>query len=153
MKPIKYEERLNGPWTEGLFILLTVLFLLLFGWLRLFNELYFLAGVCLVLSVIFLFYSLNYMILVIRITDDFLIFKFGLITWKWPLENLGECRLDDDLPKHLKYGGAGIHGYLHHHRYRISFNFLEHSRVVVTLNKVKGTVQEVSFSTRASRKR
>lgn len=148
MNPNKYEERLNGPWTEGLYILLTVLFILLFGWRYQAAGLDFLAGVFFVLCLVFIFYSLNYLTLVIQITDHFLIFKFGLITWKWPLENLGEVRLDDDLPWHLKYGGAGIHGYRHRQCYRLSFNFLEHPRVVVTLMHKKGPVQAVSFSTR-----
>jgi hypothetical protein len=52
------------------------------------------------------------------------------------------------VPMIKKYGGAGIHGMFHKKRYRISFNFLEHPRVVVSLKEKKGPVQGVTFSTR-----
>jgi hypothetical protein len=33
-------------------------------------------------------------------------------------------------------------------RYRASFNFLEHPRVVIALRRRRGPVQDISFSTR-----
>jgi Ca2+/Na+ antiporter len=148
MNPIKYEEQLRGPWTTGLFLLLTALFWQLLTWRYRLSGLDFLAWVFLIFFAIFLFYSLNYTTLVVRIDEQALVLTFGLITWKVSLENIRDCRLDDDLPRLLRYGGAGIHGYNHRRRYRISFNFLEHPRVAVTLKKKKGPIQEVSFSTR-----
>jgi hypothetical protein len=47
----------------------------------------------------------------------------------------------------MKYGGAGIHFMLIHKRYRVSFNFLEHPRVVIALKRKAGWVRDVSFST------
>jgi hypothetical protein len=48
----------------------------------------------------------------------------------------------------MKYGGAGIHFMLVRTRYRVSFNFLEHPRVVIALRRRAGPVRDVSFSTR-----
>jgi hypothetical protein len=45
-------------------------------------------------------------------------------------------------------GGAGIHFISVRGRYRVSFNFLEHPRVVIALKKKRGLVRDVSFSTR-----
>ncbi|NIM94506.1 MAG: hypothetical protein GTO18_12460 [Anaerolineales bacterium] len=78
---------------------------------------------------------------------EFLKLKFGIITWTTPLDNVGECRIDD-LPVLMKYGGAGIHFMFIGKRYRASFNFLEYPRVVIALNRKVGIVQDVSFSTR-----
>jgi hypothetical protein len=62
------------------------------------------------------------------------------------LDNIDECR-QDDLPILMKYGGAGIHFMLIQGRYRASFNFLEHPRVVISLKKRAGPVRDISFST------
>jgi hypothetical protein len=48
----------------------------------------------------------------------------------------------------MRYGGAGIHFMLIRKRYRASFNFLEHPRVVITLRRRAGFVRDISFSTR-----
>jgi hypothetical protein len=45
-------------------------------------------------------------------------------------------------------GGAGIHFMVVGKRYRASFNFLEHPRVVIALKRKAGLVRDVSFSTR-----
>jgi hypothetical protein len=47
----------------------------------------------------------------------------------------------------MKYGGAGIHFMFVHKRYRASFNFLEHPRVVIGLKRKAGLVKDISFST------
>ena len=73
--------------------------------------------------------------------------RFGLFTWKVPLENVEVCRLDD-APALMRLGGAGIHFMSVRGRYRASFNFLDHPRVVVAFKRRVGPVQDLSFSTR-----
>ena len=64
-----------------------------------------------------------------------------------PLANIEECRLDE-LPAVMRYGGAGIHFMSIGGRYRASFNFLEHPRIVIALKRQAGPVRDISFSTR-----
>jgi len=97
--------------------------------------------------IFFLFYSVNYRTLIIRLTPESLKLKFGVFTWTIPLDNIEECR-HDDLPMVMRYGGAGIHFMLIRRRYRASFNFLEHPRVVIAFKKKAGLVRDISFSTR-----
>ncbi|MDH3944005.1 MAG: hypothetical protein OEV06_07935, partial [Anaerolineae bacterium] len=49
-------------------------------------------------------------------------------------------------------GGAGVHLMMVEGRYRVSFNFLEHERVVLRLKRKRGPVRDVSFSTGAAEK-
>jgi hypothetical protein len=70
-----------------------------------------------------------------------------MIGWVIPLNNVSDCKLDDNLPILTKYGGAGIHFMVFRKRYRASFNFLEHPRVVIELKKKAGLVRDISFST------
>lgn len=142
-----YDEVLFSRRTEFLFITLTVLFLLLFIWRMLASSLDFLAGIFLFFFCFFLFYSLNYRMLIIRITSGALKLSFGIFKWVIPLDNVGECQLDDDLPVLMKYGGAGVHFMLVHKRYRASLNFLEYSRVVIRLKRKAGFMWDISFST------
>lgn len=90
-----------------------------------------LASVLLFFSCFFLFYSVNYRILVIRLTSKSLKLSFGIFRYAIPLDKVHECQLDDDLSLLMKYGGAGIHFMCIRNRYRVSFNFPEHSRVVI----------------------
>jgi hypothetical protein len=142
-----YDERVTSTRTEVLFVSLTILFFLLFvrrvtagGW----NIL---AAVFLCLSGFFLFYSLNYRTLTIRLTVESLKLTFGVFTWTVPLGNVEECRLDH-IPVLMRMGGAGIHFMSIRKRYRASFNFLEHPRVVIAFKKKVGPVRDISFSTR-----
>jgi hypothetical protein len=48
----------------------------------------------------------------------------------------------------MRMGGAGIHFMIIRKRYRASFNFLEHPRVVIALKRNAGLVRDISFSTR-----
>lgn len=64
-----------------------------------------------------------------------------------PLANIEECRLDA-LPALMRYGGAGVHFMGIGGRYRASFNFLEHPRIVIALKRKAGPVRDISFSTR-----
>jgi hypothetical protein len=95
----------------------------------------------------FLFYTINFRTLVLRLDRESLRLKFGLFCWKVPVKNIRECRLDK-LPTVMRYGGAGIHFMLIRGRYRASFNFLEHPRVVIQFKEKVGPVRDISFSTR-----
>jgi hypothetical protein len=142
-----YSEKLSSKWTELLFIALTLSFLLLLIWRVMAGGVDFLAGIFFFFFVVFLFYSLNYRTLIIRLTLESLKLSFGILTWTIPLNNVGEIQPDDDLPLLMKYGGAGIHFMLVRKRYRTSFNFLEYPRVVIGLKRKAGLVRDVSFST------
>ena len=142
-----YNEKVVSKRTEFLFVALTILFCLLFIWRVIASRLDMLASVFLFFFCFFLFYSLNYRILTIRLTSESLKLSFGIFRWAIPLNNISECQLDDDLPILMKYGGAGIHYMLVHKRYRASFNFLEHSRVIIGLKRKAGLVRDISFST------
>ena len=143
-----YHEKISSRKTESLFVALTCLSLMLLIWRITASSFGVLGSIFLFLFCLFLFYTLNYRILVICFTLDFLTLRFGVFTWKIPASNISECKLDDDIPPMKKYGGAGIHFMVVHKRYRASFNFLEYSRVVVKLKKKAGLVSDVSFSTR-----
>lgn len=144
---IIYQEQVSSTRTFLLFLVLTLIFFLLFIWRLSAVCLDFLACLLLTFSIMFLFYLVNYRTLLIRITNKSLMLIFGIFHMSIPLENISDFRLDE-LPPLLKYGGAGIHFMTVYNRYRISFNFLEYSRVVITLDRKLGLVQDVSFSTR-----
>jgi hypothetical protein len=139
-------EELSSPRTQLLFVALTVLFGALAAWRTRAARASLLARVFLCLAAIFLFYALNYRKLVIRLTPTALRLTFGLFTWTAPLDNVASCR-HDELPALQRLGGAGIHFMMVGQRYRVSFNFLEHPRVVVALKNPAGPVCDVSFST------
>ena len=146
-KNVKYYEKLSSKRTEWLFIALAVLFLLLFIWRVNVSRGNGLVIAFLVLSCVFLFYMVNYRMLVIRITANNLKLAFGIFTWTVPLNNIESCSLDE-IPLFMKYGGAGTHFMMIRKRYRASFNFLEYPRVVVAFKKKVGPVRDISFSTR-----
>jgi hypothetical protein len=141
-----YREKLSSSKTEALFLALTVLFFSLFGWRLAAVRLELLAAVLLVLGCVFLLYSLNYRTLEIRLSSESLQLKFGVFTWRVPLANIASARLDH-LPILKRLGGAGIHFMAVRGRYRASFNFLEHDRVVIAFRNKVGPVQDLSFST------
>ena len=72
---------------------------------------------------------------------------FGIFTWRVPLDNVAECRLDD-IPLMMRMGSVGIHFMTIRKRYRASLNFLEHPRVVIAFKRKAGPVRDISFSTR-----
>jgi membrane protein YdbS with pleckstrin-like domain len=143
---IFYEEKLSSIKTTFLFLVLAMLFLALLFWRACSAAFDTLAIVILGFSVFFLFYSVNYRTLKIYITQEAVKLVFGIFAWTIPVENIQEFELDH-LPLVLSMGGAGIHFFVAHGRYRVSFNFLEYPRVVITLKKKRGLVQDVSFST------
>jgi len=141
-----YDEKLQSNKTETLFIVFTILFFALFVWHI--NNVNYSAWriVFICLSVFFLFYTINYRTLLIHLTPEKLLLKFGIFTWTVPLENIADCRLDN-ISASMRYGGAGIHFMLIKGRYRVSFNFLEYPRIVIALKSKQGFVRDVSFST------
>jgi Ca2+/Na+ antiporter len=143
-----YEERLSSNRTEALFLALTILFLMFLIWRVNASGLDVIAVVFLFLFCFFLFYSVNYRTLIIRLTPESLKLTFGIFTWTVPLDNVKECRLDDDIPLLMRMGGAGIHFMFIRKRYRASLNFLEYPRVVIALKRKAVLVRDISFSTR-----
>jgi len=105
-----------------------------------------LAAVFLVFFAFFLFYSLNYRLLTIRLTPEHLKLGFGIFTWTVPLDAIKDCCLDD--VSLWRIGGAGIHFTSIGRRYRAMFNFLEYDRVVIRLKEKRGPVWDIVFSTR-----
>ena len=142
-----YEERVSSSRTQALFSGLTILFFVLLVWRVSMVSLDAVSVVFFCISIFFLFNSLNYKTLVIRITSEALKLKFGIFAWTIPLDNVEACRLDDP-PLLMRYGGAGIHFMFVRKRYRVSFNFLEYPRVVIALRRRVAIVRDVSFSTR-----
>ena len=142
-----YTERVSSSRTEGLFVALTLIFFTLLIWRVNAVSLDLLAGIFFSLFCIFFFYSVNYRTLTIRLTSESLKLTFGIFTWNVPLDNVEECYLDD-IPMLMRMGGAGIHFMSIRSRYRASFNFLEHPRVVVAFKTSRGPVKDISFSTR-----
>jgi Ca2+/Na+ antiporter len=143
---IIYEERVSSNRTEALFLGLTAIFLFLMIWRVNVGGLDFLTVLFFCFFSIFLFYSLNYRNLIIRLTHEYLRLTFGLFTWTVPLDNIEACCLDD-VPIFMRMGGAGIHFMIIRKRYRASFNFLEYPRVVIAFKRKVGPVRDISFST------
>jgi hypothetical protein len=132
--------------TEALFLLLALLPGGLAMWRIKTGRKGKLTAISIFLCLFFLFYSLNYRSLVIRLTTKSLKIIFGLSSWVVPLDNIEDCQIDE-LPWYLRYGGAGIHFMMVRKRYRASFNFLEYPRVVIRFKNKVGPVQDISFST------
>ena len=142
-----YHERVSSNRTTALFLALTILFLLLFAWRASDGRPGALGWVFLGFSGFFLFYTVNYRTLIIRLTPKALQLTFGIFTWRVPLDNVAECRLDE-IPLFVRMAGAGIHFINVRKRYRASFNFLEYPRVVIAFERKVGPVRDISFSTR-----
>ena len=139
-----YHERLKSSRTTALFLGLCGLFSGLAFWRRRYGDGW--ARLFAIFSGLFLFYVLNYRTLEISLTPHALTLRFGIFTWRIPLQNIAAIELDE-LPALLRYGGAGIHGMLVGGRYRASFNFLEYPRLVLRFKEKVGPVQDLSFST------
>jgi hypothetical protein len=142
-----YDEKVTSKRTEVLFLALTFLFFLLLIWRVIAADPDIIAAVIFCLFGLFLFYSVNYRTLTICLTSESLKLTFGIFTWTVPLDNVEECRLDD-IPMFMRMGGAGIHFMRIRKRYRASFNFLEHPRIVIAFKRKVGLVRDISFSTR-----
>lgn len=144
---ILYDEEISSYRTSALFFALALIFFLLMFWRTNIAGFDFWSGLFIFLTLVFLFYTINYWILHIQINLRFIKLRFGVFTWRVLLDNIARCSLDE-IPGLMKYGGAGIHFMVVGSRYRASFNFLEYPRVVIQLKRKKGLVQDISFSTR-----
>jgi len=142
-----YHERITSNKTEALFLGLTILFFGLLCSRVKDGDLDALAVVFFLFFGVFLFYSVNYRTLTIRITSEALMLTFGIFTWTVAVGNIETCALDD-VPIFMRMGGAGIHFMMIRKRYRASFNFLEYPRVVIAFKRKAGPVRDISFSTR-----
>ena len=140
-----YNEALSSRKTQALFVTLTAVFLTLSIWCWTTSGLSGWSVVLTILFTFFLFFVFNYKTLKIRITPEILQLTFGIFTWKIPISNIKNCYLDEN--SLLRLGGAGIHFMFIKGKYRAFFNFLEYPRVVLSLKKKHGVVQEVVFST------
>ncbi len=140
-------EKFSSKRTEALFISLTLLFFALLVWRGTAHSLDMLALLLMGLSIFFLFYTLNFRTLTIRLSSEALKLRFGIFTWTVPLENIEDSCLDN-IPLAMRLGGAGIHFMSIRRRYRASFNFLEYPRIVITFKRKVGPVRDISFSTR-----
>jgi len=140
-----YEERISSTRTEVLFVALTLLLLAMFYWRLTVAGPGVIASICLLSSLFFAFYALNYRILIIRISAGELHLKFGLFGWTIPLSHVERAYIDET--SLWRICGAGIHFSTIGGRYRAMLNFLEHPRLVVVLKKKRGLVRDVAFST------
>jgi hypothetical protein len=143
---VVYTEELTSTMTEILFVVLASVFLGLFTWRYLTVGMHPLAWVFLFFGLFFIFYSINYRRLVIRMTAQAVHLRFGIFGWTIPFENVQDSAPDE--VTFTRLGGAGIHFAMVAGRYRANFNFLEHPRVLVRLKQKQGLVWDVSFSTR-----
>ncbi|MBN2556344.1 MAG: hypothetical protein JXA97_10440 [Anaerolineales bacterium] len=142
-----YDEQISSKRTTGLFAALSVVSILLLVWQLQSGGKGFLRGLLIFLVVFFLFSTLNYRTLRIHLAPQALKLRFGIFSWTVPMDNVAACRLDD-LPWFMRNGGAGVHFMTIRGRYRVSFNVLEHPRVVIALREKVGPVRDVSFTTR-----
>lgn len=140
---VLYEESLHSKVTSGLFIALTLLFLVLFSFLLLINALNILILICFCLFLFFLFYTLNYHTLTICITPHAVKLTFGIFNRATNMDNIVDCHIDE--VSTWRIGGAGVHFTRMQGKWRAMFNFLEYQRIVLTLNK--GRIREIVFST------
>lgn len=142
---LAYYEKVSSKRTELLFLVLAFLFLVLALWRQEVAGRGTLSTLLFSAFVFFLFYTLNYRTLIIRLTPQELKLRFGLFRWTIPVENVAGCREDETSLGRI--GGAGIHFSSIDGRYRAMFNFLEYPRVVVALKEKRGPVRDVAFST------
>lgn len=142
-----YSEHLSSNRTEALFVALALFAGGLFLWRLATAGQDLFAGFFAAIFAFFLFYALNYRTLAIQLTGSALTLRFGLFTWRVPLDNIAAAAVDE-MPALLRWGGAGIHFLMVDGRYRASFNFLEYPRLVIAFKRKAGPVRDISFSTR-----
>lgn len=141
-----YTEEIKSTGTSLLFLCLSALFFTLFAWRISVVGFRFFPGLWGFLGLVFAFYVFNYRILKISISTDVLKLRFGIVSWKTRLDNIRAISLDNS-PAIVKFGGAGVHFTFVLGRYRVFFNFLEYPRIMVTLIKKQGLVQDLVFTT------
>lgn len=146
MRDHVYEEKVSSGRTEALWVVLTLLFLVLLICRAISAGFGFLTVAFLCGFLLFLFYSLNYVTLTIRMTTEALQLRFGVFRFTVPWRTIEKCELDNT--PMWRIAGAGVHCTWIRKRYRVFLNFLEHPRVVVALRERKGPVRDIAFSTR-----
>lgn len=144
---IIYQEVVTSKKTSLFFLALAAEALAFGTWRLQARRTGWITRISLFFGALFSFYTINFRELRVTLDDDSLRLKFGVFSWTIPMANVADCRLDVLQPLQ-RYGGAGIHFMFVNGRYRVNLNFLEYPRVVVTLARPAGPVQEVSFSTR-----
>ena len=145
MGKVLYEEKLTSLRTELAFICMALISFSFFVLSLYFWSLHILIQpLFFSISVFFLFYTINYRVLHIRLTSTGLQLKFGLLHWQAQRGRVEGSYIDD--VSLWRIGGAGIHLSPIHKRYRLMFNFLEHPRVVINLKKER--ISAVMFSTK-----
>ena len=102
-----YTEKLSSKRTGALFISLTLLFFALLVWRVTAHSLDMLALLLMGLSIFFLFYTLNFRTLTIRLSSEALKLRFGIFTWTVPLENIEDSCLDN-IPLAMRLGEQGF---------------------------------------------
>jgi len=142
-----YSERIKSNITTLLFVILALIFFALFAWRFSVVGFKFTPGLFAFLCLMFCFYVINYRVLEIRITDQELGLKFGLIRWRTDIENI-EFSIQYDPPFWIKYGGAGVHFASVEKKYMAFYNFLEYPRILIKFHQKQGLVQALVFTTR-----
>lgn len=104
---INYKEQVSSTITPIFFLGLAFLFLLLLIRRLTSQGMDVLAGILLGLCGFFLFYAMNFHILLILLNSEALSLKFGIFNRVVPINNIEECYLDH-LPPLKKFGGAGV---------------------------------------------
>lgn len=140
-----YEERISSLRTGAVFVALSALGLTLLAWRVTASGQGNVVVLLLFLSILFLFFALNYRALVIRISTQDLQLSFGLFGWTVPWHTVAKAYIDDT--SLWRIGGAGMHFSIIGGRYRAMLNFLEYPRVVIELKEKRGFVRDVAFST------
>jgi hypothetical protein len=141
-----YHERLTSTRTTALFIFLALLFSGLFIYRFSSEALDGWAVLWAVLGGMFIFYVFNYRALTIEIDKTAIRLRFGLLGMRVEFHEITAC--ETDTVSLWRIGGAGIHFSPMGGRYRAMFNFLEYPRLVLRLNRKRGWIWDVAFSTR-----
>lgn len=142
-----YNEDVRSFKTTLLFIALANIFLGIFIWRVLAVGFSAFPSICLFFSIFFGLYVLNYRTLKIKITDQTLSLKFGVVRWRISLDNIKISSFDES-PVWIKFGGAGVHFAFVNQQYRAFFNFLEYPKVLITFKEKQGPVQGLVFTTK-----
>jgi hypothetical protein len=88
MDGLVYTEKITSKRTEAIFLGLMILFILLLLW-RLNAQNWDILGIVFAcISILFLFYSLNYRALIIRLYPNALKLTFGIFSWTVPMGNV-----------------------------------------------------------------
>ncbi len=147
-----YQESLTSKKTTALFLGLSILSASLCVWHALAVRFDLFCWFMIFLTLFFIFYTINYQRLDIRLSSDALKLNFGVFHWRVPLEKISDFKMDDQLSLLARYGGAGIHFMFVGTRYRASFNFLEYPRIVISFKQPIGPIKDLSFSSRQPQK-